>query len=176
MTKDEIDELERMHRATYKPHHRWKWMGYVDGDEPDVSNDIEGENGVRVASDVYQTNADVIVHVRNNMERIIAAMRYALQLEGLMHDAVQGNVPATLLADARRLGREEMREFLKGYIDDIYMRNADHAMKDQLPPLTEPPTNHELRQRCERYREALGYIADGSNMGHPIDVAREALK
>lgn len=173
MTQDEIDALERLHRATYKPHHRWHWKGHVDGDE-DGPNEIDSENGANVASGVYKANADFIVHVRNNIDRIIVVMRYALQLEGMMHDAAQGNVPASLLADARRLGREEM---LEAVANQVTLSDYDRGGIDmRLPPLIEPPTNKELRERCERYREALGYITDGSNKGHPIDVAREALK
>jgi hypothetical protein len=186
MTEEEVKAFRALADADQLPAGPWTVLR-VGNDFDDY--EVRHPNGL-VCDWLSYEESHFIAAARNNAARLCDAALYALELEGLMHDAVQGNVPAALLADARRLEREEViYEFVREVNANDYIGSVDITrVCRRLPPLPdEPPTSRELRERAAmleaenaRLREGLkavvGMLANHAD-GDPIKtVAREALE
>jgi hypothetical protein len=132
-----------------------------------------------VCSGCTHEEAEFIVAARNNAERLCDAALYALELERIVHDIQRGEA-ADLIAEARRLGREEaIRRCMKGH--EAAADEFVGLISKDLPPLpAEPPTNYELRERCERLekenarlRESVRGVVD--DYGHSAFVSVAAV-
>jgi hypothetical protein len=155
----------------------------ADSDHYEITAVTDNGGGCMIASDVYPaSSARFIVAAYNDMPRLCDAALYALELERIVHDIQRGEA-ADLIAEARRRGRGEMADALLMH-SAVVTTGTIRLASRYLPPLpAEPPTNRELRERCEtleaenaRLRAGLQKVATAVTAdGWAGTAVREAL-